>query len=154
MSDGHLRRMGELFGLEFNPMKEGHFMNPTSRPEVVLIDVAAHPIAEATALVGTALFSAVEQKVPFAAVVVMPESTGPRGRRFSQIGERVRMLKRLRPGLRQWCRGLAFVASAQMQADNHKALRAGAKMWGCATFAATDVASARSWARAQLNAAD
>lgn len=117
---------------------------------IVHIDVAAHPIAEATALVGQALLDATTQETPFAAVVVMPAHTGMRGRKFAQIGERVRMLKRLRPGLRRWCRGLAFVASAQMQQDNDKALRAGSKMWGCPTYATTDSATAHQWAEKQL----
>ena len=93
--------------------------------------------------------AAVQRGEAFAAVVRMPEAP-PRGRRIAGVAERVRMLKRLRPGLVEHCRGLAFVMSEEGQRNNAKALRSGAKMWGCPTFATDDPEHARSWAQSRL----
>lgn len=116
---------------------------------IVDVDVSdAAPEAAPTAVFG-ALMAAVQRGESFAAVVRMPE-VPPRGRRIAGAVERVRMLKRLRPGLVAHCRGLAFVMSEEAQRNNAKQLRSGATMWGCPTFATDDPAQARSWARSQL----
>ncbi len=64
----------------------------------------------------------------------------------------MRLVKTLRPGLRNRCAGLAFVVSAEVQQANAKAIRAGAKLWGCPTTATHDPAAALAWARQQLAA--
>ena len=116
---------------------------------IVDVDVTdATPEAAPTA-VFEALMAAVERQEAFAAVVRMPE-TPPRGRRIAGAAERVRLLRRLRPGLVERCRGLAFVMSEDAQRNNAKALRSGAVMWGCPTFATDDPGQARSWALARL----
>jgi hypothetical protein len=120
---------------------------------IVDVDVSdATPEAAPTA-VFEALMAAVRRGELFAAVVRMPEVAAegpPRGRRIAGVAERVRMLKRLRPGLVEHCRGLAFVLSEEGQRNNAKQLRSGAKMWGCPTFATDDPGQARSWALARL----
>lgn len=127
--------------------------------QVVYIDASAADMAEGTQLIGDRLLAATGREKRFAAVVVMPtrageageaDGTGPGRRRLSGIGDRVRMLKRLRPGLRQWCCGLAFVASHEVQQAGAKAIRAGARMWGCPTRTFDDVDAAGSWAEQQL----
>jgi len=64
------------------------------------------------------------------------------------------MLKQLRPRLKRNCRGLAFVLSAEAQAANAKSISAGAKLWGCPTFATDDVDAATAWAEDRLSDAD
>jgi hypothetical protein len=116
---------------------------------IVIVDASGAAPASAHTVVFDALMAAVERQETFAAVVRMPEAP-PRGRRIAGAAERVRLLKRLRPGLVERCRGLAFVMSEDAQRNNAKALRSGAVMWGCPTFATDDPAQAHSWARARL----
>jgi hypothetical protein len=78
---------------------------------------------------------------------------GPRRSRVKDAVERVRMVKRLRPGLSARCLGLAFVAPAAVQKDNAKSLRSADKIWGCPTTSTDDPAQAESWARGRLAAA-
>jgi hypothetical protein len=116
---------------------------------VVELDVSGVAPEAASTVVFDTLMSAVQRRETFAAVLRMPEAP-PRGRRIAGVAERVRMLKRLRPGLVEHCRGLAFVLSEEGQRNNAKALRSGPKMWGCPTFATDDPRQARSWALARL----
>jgi hypothetical protein len=120
---------------------------------VIHVDASGDDMSTGTGVIGDRLMSAVEQAEPFAAVVVMPVAAGHtphNGRKIAGIGERVRMLKRLRPGLKQWCRGLAFVADADVQKAGAKAIRAGARMWGCPTFTTDNADAALVWATDQL----
>jgi len=120
---------------------------------IVEVDVSDATPETAPTAVFAALMAAVQRGELFAAVVRMPEVAvegSPRGRRITGVAERVRMLKRLRPGLVEHCRGLAFVVSAEGQRNNAKQLRSGAKMWGCPTFATDDPGQARAWAVARL----
>ncbi|MFD9940399.1 hypothetical protein ACFWYW_42005 [Nonomuraea sp. NPDC059023] len=106
-----------------------------------LIEVRAEDPASVTA----ALWSATRRETPFTAVVVLAASEpAPRGK---EAPARVRMLMRVRPGLRQWCRGLAFVLAGD---PPDKALRSADKLWGCPTLATRDLAEARDWARRML----
>jgi hypothetical protein len=116
---------------------------------IVDVDVADATPETAPTAVFEALMAAVQRGEVFAAVVRMPEAP-PRGRRIAGAAQRVRMLKRVRPGLVAHCRGLAFVMSEEAQRNNAKSLRSGAKMWGCSTFATDDPEEARSWAQARL----
>lgn len=124
-----------------------------STPDNLLwVDTSELGIDDATRVVGERLLAATAAHTYFAAVILMPPNPGSRMRALINVRERVRMLKRIRPGLRQWCKGLVFVASADMQRDNAKAIRAGQKMWGCPTWATDDPDAARHWAEAQLSA--
>jgi hypothetical protein len=116
---------------------------------IVEVNAADATPETAPTAVFEALMAEVQRGEVFAAIVRMPE-VPPRGRRIAGVAERVRMLKRLRPGLVQHCRGLAFVMSEEAQRNNAKQLRSGAKMWGCPTFATDDPGQARSWALARL----
>jgi len=118
---------------------------------LVVVDASGTTPDAAPTVVFDALMAAVERREDFAAVVRMPE-TPPRGRRIAGAVERVRMLKRLRPGLVEHCRGLAFLMSEDAQRNNAKALRSGPSLWGCPTFATDDPGQARSWALARLEA--
>ncbi|MDA2809832.1 hypothetical protein O4J56_04200 [Nocardiopsis sp. RSe5-2] len=117
---------------------------------LVVLDVSELDPAAGAHRLGDVLTAALERREPFAAVVRMPEG---RPRRLAGVGERVRLLKTLRPGLRAQCAGLAFVVSAETQQANAKAIGAGAKLWGCPTTATDDQAAALAWARQQLAAA-
>ncbi len=119
--------------------------------DVVTLDVSTLEPEPASRLVGETLAAAISAERPFAAVIRMPEHPAPRDRRLRNAGERVRLLKRLRPGLRVWCRGLAFVVSAQTQQANSKAIQAGARLWGCPTFNTDDAEAAENWARSRLD---
>jgi hypothetical protein len=119
---------------------------------LVMVDASGAAPDSAHAVVFDALMAAVERREVFAAVIRMPE-TPPRGRRVAGAVERVRLLKRLRPGLVERCRGLAFVMTEDAQRNNAKAIRSGPVMWGCPTFATDDPGQARSWALAQLESA-
>jgi hypothetical protein len=116
---------------------------------LVTVDASGAAPESAHAVVFETLMAAVERREAFAAVVRMPESP-PRGRRIAGAAERVRLLRRLRPGLAECCRGLAFLMSEDAQRNNAKVLRSGAVMWGCPTFATDDPEQARSWALARL----
>ncbi|BCL30714.1 hypothetical protein ACFFS2_21480 [Streptomyces aurantiacus] len=120
-----------------------------TRWPLVVLDVSALDPAAGARRVGDVLTAALERREPFAAVLTMPES---RPRKLAGAGERVRLVKTLRPGLRNRCAGLAFVVSAEAQQANAKAIRAGAKLWGCPTTATHDPAAALAWARQQLAA--
>jgi hypothetical protein len=120
---------------------------------VIHIDAYAEDMAEGTHVIGDQLMTAIKKKEPFSAVAVMPAAAGQagkNGRRFAGISDRVRMLKRLRPGLKQWCRGLAFVADAETQKAGANAIKAGARMWGCPTFTTDKVEAAHAWATDQI----
>lgn len=121
-----------------------------TRWPLVVLDVSAVDAASGARRVGDVLTAALERRENFAAVIRMPEG---RPRRLAGAGERVRLIKTLRPGLRDRCAGLAFVVSAEAQRANAKAIRAGAKLWGCPTTATDDPAAALTWAREQLAAA-
>jgi hypothetical protein len=116
---------------------------------VVELDASGATPEAAPSVVFDTLMAAVERQEMFAAVVRMPE-VPPRGRRVAGAVERVRMLKRLRPGLVEHCRGLAFVMSEEAQRNNAKQIRSGAAIWGCPTFATDDPRQARLWAQARL----
>jgi hypothetical protein len=118
---------------------------------LVTLDVSALDPAAGARSLGEALTVALERRESFAAVVRMPEGR-PRG--LADAGERVRLIKTLRPGLRERCAGLAFVVSAEAQQVNAKAIKAGAKLWGCPTTATDEPAAALAWARQQLAAAE
>ena len=107
---------------------------------------------EVPGTVSAALGEAISRGERFAAVVVMGDP-GPRRSRVKDAVERVRMVKRLRPGLSAHCLGLAFVAPASVQKDNAKTLRSADKIWGCPTTSTDDPAQAETWALGRLAAA-
>jgi hypothetical protein len=103
--------------------------------------------------VGGALRVALDRAEPFAAVVEMP-SGAARGGRVRAAVEQVRLVRQLRPGLAQRCRGLAFVVTAQALDEHAKVIKSGPKIWGCSVTVATDMHQARVWARDQLTTGD
>jgi hypothetical protein len=120
---------------------------------VIHVDAADEDMSTGARLIGDRLMSAVEQTEPFAAVAVMPVvagHTGSGGRRAVGAGDRVRVLRSVRPGLTRWCRGLAFVADAAAQQVGAKAIAAGDRMWGCPTFTTDNADAALVWATDQL----
>ncbi|WP_234474508.1 MULTISPECIES: hypothetical protein [unclassified Streptomyces] len=50
------------------------------------------------------------------------------------------------------CRGLAFVAPADIPAELAEAIHSGENLWGCPTTATQDVTAARAWAEARIRA--
>ncbi|MET7641061.1 hypothetical protein [Streptomyces sp. NPDC005438] len=118
-----------------------------ARWPLVTLDVGQLDPVTGARQVGEVLTAALERREPFSAVIRMPEDR-PRG--MAGAGERVRLLKTLRPGLRERCAGLAFVLSPEAQRANAKTIRAGAKVWGCPTTATDDPAAALAWARRRL----
>jgi hypothetical protein len=124
-------------------------VTPEQQWPLVRLDITDLAPAEGARVVTGVLIEAIGRRESFAAVIQMP-STTERPRGIGGVGERIRMLKQLRPGLKETCRGLAFVVSVEAQAANTKAIRAGAKLWGCPTFATDDLAAAAAWAEAQL----
>lgn len=117
---------------------------------LVEVDAAELSIPEAQRLVGDALQVAIGRGEPFAAIVHMP-AAAPGNRKIAGVAERIRMLKRLRPGLGTWCRGLAFVVSADARQQHARTIRSGDKLWGCPTLAVDDQAAAHAWALARLH---
>jgi hypothetical protein len=120
---------------------------------VIHVDAADEDMSTGARLIGEALRSAIDREQPFAVVAVMPVvagHTGSGGRRTDGAGDRVRVLRSVRPGLTRWCRGLAFVADAAAQQVGAKAIEAGDRMWGCPTFTTDDADAALVWATAQL----
>lgn len=125
---------------------------PDPDPPLVEID-AVRAAEDATRIVSGSLREAIDRGRPFLALVRMPDAP-PRGGRLGDVTERVRTLKLLRPGLRVWCRGLAFLVGEQTLARQAKAIRSGDKLWGCPTLTTADETTARAWLRARAEALD
>jgi len=116
---------------------------------LVRLDVSDLPPTDGARRVNDTLLAAAGRGEPFAAVLRMPAIT-ERPKVIGGVSERVRMLKQLRPRLKQHCLGLAFVVPIETQAVNAKAIRAGTKLWGCPTFATDDPDAATAWAYERL----
>ncbi|MFJ9108765.1 hypothetical protein [Streptomyces sp. NPDC102283] len=118
------------------------------------IDASGLPMDQAQALVLDELRALTERAEPFAAILLMPAP--PQGRTpaaaasGTSTAERVRTLKLIRPGLTELCRGLAFVAQADLPAERAASIHSGEQLWGCPTMATQDVAAARAWAGARV----
>ncbi|MCX4485323.1 hypothetical protein OG890_15400 [Streptomyces anulatus] len=122
------------------------------------IDTSGLPMGQAQALVLDELRGLTERSEPFAAILLMPAP--PEGRTpassasapGTSTADRVRTLKLIRPGLTAHCRGLAFVAPADIPAERAEAIHSGEQLWGCPTMATQDVTAARAWAGARVGA--
>ncbi|MFF9577957.1 hypothetical protein ACF1BA_22390 [Streptomyces rubiginosohelvolus] len=120
------------------------------------IDASGLPMEQAQAVILDALRALAERNEPFAAVLLMPAP--PEGRTPTASGDapsaadRIRTLKLIRPGLTALCRGLAFVAPADIPAERAEAIHSGERLWGCPTTATQDVTAARAWAEDRLRA--
>ncbi|MGC5535634.1 hypothetical protein [Streptomyces sp. SR-10] len=120
------------------------------------IDASGLPMDRAQALVLDELRALTERAEPFAAILLMPAP--PEGRTAAvsasasgaSTAARVRTLKLIRPGLTALCRGLAFVAPADIPAERAAAIHSGEQLWGCRTMATQDVTAARAWAGARV----
>lgn len=123
------------------------------------IDTSGLPMDQAQARVLDELRALTERAEPFAAILLMPAP--PEGRTApapasvsasasgTSTAERVRALKQIRPGLTALCRGLAFVAPADIPAERAAAIHSGEQLWGCPTMATQDMTAARAWAGAR-----
>ncbi|MEV5853759.1 hypothetical protein [Streptomyces anulatus] len=118
------------------------------------IDTSGLPMDQAQALVLDELRALTERAEPFAAILLMPAPPEGRTPAASASGtstaDRVRTLKTIRPGLTALCRGLAFVAPADIPAERAEAIHSGDQLWGCPTMATQDVTAARAWAGARV----
>ncbi|WP_406152914.1 hypothetical protein OH797_22705 [Streptomyces anulatus] len=118
------------------------------------IDTSGLPMDQAQALVLDELRALTERAEPFAAILLMPAPPEGRTPAASASGtstaDRVRTLKLIRPGLTALCRGLAFVAPADIPAERAEAIHSGEQLWGCPTMATQDVTAARAWAGARV----
>ncbi|MFD7418710.1 hypothetical protein ACFW9S_22840 [Streptomyces anulatus] len=118
------------------------------------IDASGLPMDQAQALVLDELRALTERAEPFAAILLMPAPPEGRTPAASASGtstaDRVRTLKLIRPGLTALCRGLAFVAPADIPAERAEAIHSGEQLWGCPTMATQDVTAARAWAGARV----
>ncbi|MFB7296075.1 hypothetical protein [Streptomyces rubiginosohelvolus] len=118
------------------------------------IDASGLPMEQAQAVILDALRALAERNEPFAAVLLMPAP--PEGRTPTASGDapsaadRIRTLKLIRPGLTALCRGLAFVAPADIPAERAEAIHSGERLWGCPTTATQDVTAARAWAEDRM----
>ncbi|MGW1094967.1 hypothetical protein ACWD5W_04155 [Streptomyces sp. NPDC002455] len=119
----------------------------THETEVHEIDVAGLPTPEAQDLILRELRALTERAAPFVAVLVMPApEERPTG---APATDRIRALKELRPGLTAHCRGLAFVAPADIPEERAKAIHSSDALWGCPTTATQDAEAAHAWARSR-----
>ncbi|WIY76794.1 hypothetical protein [Streptomyces anulatus] len=118
------------------------------------IDTSGLPMDQAQALVLDELRALTERAEPFAAILLMPAPPEARTPAASASGtstaDRVRALKLIRPGLTALCRGLAFVAPADIPAERLAAIHSGEQLWGCPTMVTQDVTAARAWAGARV----
>ncbi|WP_251144874.1 hypothetical protein [Streptomyces sp. McG3] len=117
------------------------------------IDASGLPMDQAQALVLDELRALTERAEPFAAILLMPAppqgSTPAPAASGTSTAERVRTLKLIRPGLTELCRGLAFVAPADLPAERAASIHSAEQLWGCPTMATQDVTAARAWAGAR-----
>jgi hypothetical protein len=113
------------------------------------VDASRLPMEQAQALILDELRALTECAEPFAAILLMPAP--PEGRTPPTSGtstaDRIRALKLIRPGLTAHCRGLAFVAPADISVERAKAIHSGDNLWGCPTMATQDATAARAWAK-------
>jgi hypothetical protein len=116
---------------------------------LVHIGAAGLPHGDARALVAHTLDEALRRHEPFGAVLEMPPGA-PRKESPDDALQQVRAVGRLRPGLTERCRGLAFVLPSEQQEQHAKMIRSGDKVWGCPTFPADTVAAAQDWLRGRL----
>ncbi|MFD7384562.1 hypothetical protein [Streptomyces anulatus] len=127
------------------------------------IDASGLPMDRAQALVLDELRALTERAEPFAAILLMPAppetrtpaasaSASESAASGTSTADRVRTLKLIRPGLTALCRGLAFVAPADIPAERADAIHSGEQLWGCPTMATQDVTAARAWAGARVGA--
>ncbi|MFJ1781437.1 hypothetical protein ACIOKA_32535 [Streptomyces anulatus] len=134
------------------------------------IDTSGLPMDQAQALVLDELRALTERAEPFAAILLMPAPpegrtpaasvsasvsvsvsvSAPVSASGTSTAERVQALKMIRPGLTALCRGLAFVAPADIPAERAAAIHSGEQLWGCPTMATQDVTAARAWAGARV----
>ncbi|MBQ1113948.1 hypothetical protein [Streptomyces sp. C3-3] len=120
------------------------------------IDTSGLPMDQAQALVLDELRALTERAEPFAAILLMPAPPEARTPAASasasgtSTADRVRALKLIRPGLTALCRGLAFVAPADIPAERLAAIHSGEQLWGCPTMVTQDVTAARAWAGARV----
>ncbi|MGA4973832.1 hypothetical protein [Streptomyces cinereoruber] len=111
------------------------------------IDATGLPTPEAQDLILRELRTLTERAAPFAAVLLMPApEERPAG---APATDRIRALKELRPGLTVHCRGLAFVAPADIPEERARALHSSDSLWGCPTTATQDAEAARTWVRSR-----
>lgn len=125
----------------------GEIVDWTAWP-LLRVRAAGLTAEEVPAVVGEALRAALDRGGPFAAVVEMPPVS--RARRPGGALEQVRLVRPLRGGLAERCRGLAFVMPAASLKANTKVVRSGPKIWGCPTYADDDPARAIAWAGERL----
>ncbi|MEV5578610.1 hypothetical protein AB0L39_08625 [Streptomyces parvus] len=114
------------------------------------IDASGLPMEHAQAVILDELRALTECKEPFAAILLMPAPpegrTPPASGDVPSAADRIRTLKAIRPGLTEFCRGLVFVAPADIPAERAEAIHSGEQLWGCPTTATQDVTAARAWA--------
>ncbi|MCQ1575807.1 hypothetical protein [Streptomyces parvus] len=114
------------------------------------IDASGLPMEHAQAVILDELRALTECEEPFAAVLLMPAPqegrTPPASGDVPSAADRIRTLKAIRPGLTEFCRGLAFVAPSDIPAERAEAIHSGEQLWGCPTTATQDVTAARAWA--------
>ncbi|WP_128817748.1 hypothetical protein [Streptomyces sp. S063] len=118
------------------------------------IDASGLPMDHAQAVILDELRALTNHEEPFAAILLMPAPpegrTPPTSGDVPSAADRIRTLKSIRPGLTAFCRGLAFVAPADLPAERAEAIHSGEQLWGCPTSATQDVAAARAWAEARI----
>ena len=76
-------------------------LTPADQGPLVCLDFTDRAPMDGARALNDALFEATNRQDPFAAVIQMPSATGrptERRRVITGVGERIRMLKRLRPG--------------------------------------------------------
>ncbi|WP_405549226.1 hypothetical protein OG215_20740 [Streptomyces globisporus] len=118
------------------------------------INASGLPMEHAQAVILDVLRALTERAEPFAAVLLMPAPpegrTPPASGDAPSAADRIRTLKLIRPGLTAFCRGLAFVAPADIPAERAATIHSGENLWGCPTTATQDVTAARAWAEARI----
>jgi hypothetical protein len=116
---------------------------------VLHIGAADLPHGDARALIARTLDEALRRGEPFGALMEMPPGV-PRNENPDDGLQQVRAVRRLRPGLTERCRGLAFVLPSGQREHHAKVIRSGDKVWGCPTFSADTAAAAQDWLRGRL----
>ncbi|WP_424215897.1 hypothetical protein ACN20G_27520 (plasmid) [Streptomyces sp. BI20] len=121
------------------------------------IDASGLPMPRAQDLILRELRTLTDRAEPFTAVLFLPAPPErpdrpehpDRPEPVTTAGDRVRALKALRPALTAHCRGLAFVAPADISPERARGVHSGENLWGCPTSAGQDPTAARAWAVAR-----
>lgn len=116
---------------------------------LVELDVRHNSPELSAQIVFDVLQEATRRRQPFAGLIKMPNVTRP-PKPVGGVGQFFWMLKELRPQIRRYCRGVAFVVSTDTQTLYVKSIGTAGRLWGIPMLGTDDLIEAEAWVHAHL----